>query len=209
MKTKLSSALGLALLAASLTFTSSFACSNSGDDQTSIVNAPAAEVAQPSVAEVTPPSVAEVTPPSVAEVTEPSLAQFDPPLSVVSESEPPATESPPPAIYSVDAIRVEVTQSVTIAAPGQSIEDDQPTHTGSIAEDTAPPSTVQSDEAIVAAVAQSATVIVPGESAEDEQPSYTASTATDVTGSTGGEAPATERAANPGADKRALDNNDP
>jgi hypothetical protein len=50
MKTKLSSALGLALLAVSLTFASSFACSNSGDAQTSIVNAPAAEVAQPSVA---------------------------------------------------------------------------------------------------------------------------------------------------------------
>lgn len=105
MKTKLSSALGLALLAASLTFTSSFACSNSGDEQTSIVNAPAAEVAQPSLGQVAQPSVTEVAQPSVAEVTEPQVAdvalppvdevvepQVNQPSSVVSESEPSATE---------------------------------------------------------------------------------------------------------------------
>jgi hypothetical protein len=63
MKTKLSSALGLAFLAASLTFASSFACSNSGGEQTSVVNAPAAEVAQPLVAEAAQPLVAEAAQP--------------------------------------------------------------------------------------------------------------------------------------------------
>jgi hypothetical protein len=130
MKTKLSSALGLAFLAASLTFASSFACSNSGDEQTSVVNAPAAEVAQPFVAEVAQPLVAEAAQPSaaevaqqsVAEVAQPSVAPVDQPFSVISESEPTAAdESPPPAIYAVDAILVEVTQTVTIAAPGQSV----------------------------------------------------------------------------------------
>jgi hypothetical protein len=53
----------------------------------------------------------------VAEVTQPSVAPVDQPSSVIRESEPTATdEFPPPAIYAVDAILVEVTQTVTIAA---------------------------------------------------------------------------------------------
>jgi len=125
----------------------------------------------------------------------------------VRESEPSATEeSSPPAIYAVDAIRVEVTQSVTIAAPGQNVEDEQPAYTGSILEETAPPPAAQSDEAIVEEATQTVTVV---ESAEDEQPAYTGSTATEVARSTVGETPATRPGLLPDEDKTALDSNDP
>jgi hypothetical protein len=207
MKTRLFSALGLALLAASLTFTSSFACSNSSDEQTSVVNAPAAEVAQPSAAEFAQPTVAEVAKPPVAEVALPSVALLNEPSSIVSESEPSATEeSAPPAIYAVDAIRVEVIQSITIAAPGEDVKDEQPTRTGSIAEEIAPLPTAQSDEAIVVEATQTVTVV---ESAEDEQPAYTGSPATEVARSTAGETTATKSGLLPDEDKTALDSNDP
>jgi hypothetical protein len=199
MKTRLFSALGLALLAASLTFTSSFACSNSGDEPTRIVNAPAAEVAQPTVAEVAQPPVAEVALPPVARVNEPS--------SIVSESEPSVTEeSTPPAIYAVDAIRVEVMQSVTIAAPGQNVKDEQPARTGSIAEETAPLPAAQSDEALVVETTQAVTVV---ESAEDEQPAYTGSNATEAARSTADETPAAKPGLLPDEDRAAVDSNEP
>ena len=98
--------------------------------------------------------------------------------------------------------------TVTIAAPGQSVENEQPTHTASITQETSRPPAVQSDEAIVVETTQTVTVVVPRESAEDEQPAYTGSTETEVAGSTAGETPATEPGAIPGTDKTALDNND-
>jgi hypothetical protein len=54
----------------------------------------------------------------------------------------------------VTSILVEVTQTVTIAPPGQSVENEQPTHTASITQETSRPPAVQSDEAIVVETTQ-------------------------------------------------------
>jgi hypothetical protein len=216
MNIRLSSVLGLALLAASLTFTSSFACSNRGDDQASIVSAPAAEVSEASVGELAQPLVAEAPQPSVAEdaqlpvaavdAAEPPVAEAAPALAI-NESDPSATEeASAPAIYAVDAIHVEVTQTVTIAAPGQTLEDDQPAYTGSIGEEAAQPA-VQSDEAIVAEGAQTVSVIVPTESAVDEQPTYTVTN--EVAGSTADETAAAQPALLPEESKATVDSNEP
>lgn len=94
---------------------------------------------------------------------------------------------------------------MTIAAPGQN-EDEQPTHTGSIAEEGAPPPAAQSDEAIVVEAAQTVTAV---ESADEEQPAYTGSTATEVARSTVGETTATKPNLLPDEDKTALDGNEP
>jgi hypothetical protein len=62
-----------------------------------------------------------------------SAADLDLSTSAVSEIEPLATDvGSPLAIHSVDAIRVEITQTVTIAIAGETV--DEPTSTGSISE---------------------------------------------------------------------------
>jgi hypothetical protein len=145
MKTRFSSALGFALLAASFTFGSSFVYAEAPEVTTSALQTVApnnetnvieglpdgsgdqAGVADASVAEA---GVAEagVTEASVAEA---QPAEVDQPSSLVSETELSSTDELSPAIRSVDAIVVEVTQTVTIAVPGQDVEDNED-HTGSI-----------------------------------------------------------------------------
>jgi hypothetical protein len=140
MKTRFSSALGFALLAASFTFGSSFVYAETPEATTSALQTVGpnnetnvieglpdgsggqAGVAQPGVADA---SVAE------AGVAEAQPAEVDQPSSLVSGSEPSSTDELSPAIRSVDAIVVEVTQTVTIAVPGQDVEDNED-HTGSI-----------------------------------------------------------------------------
>jgi hypothetical protein len=67
-------------------------------------------------------------------VVEAEPAAVDQASSVIGEIEPFSSDaSSPPAIRFVDAIVVEVTQTVTIAVPGQDVEDnEEPLHTGSI-----------------------------------------------------------------------------
>jgi hypothetical protein len=150
MKTRFSSALGFALLAASFTFGSSFVYAEAPEVTTSALQTVGpnnetnvieglpdgsggqAGVADASVAEagVAEAGVAEA---GVAEasVAEAQPAEVDQPSSLVSETELSSTDELSPAIRSVDAIVVEVTQTVTIAVPGQDVEDNED-HTGSI-----------------------------------------------------------------------------
>ena len=135
MKTRFSSALGFALLAASFTFGSSFVRAEAPEATTSalqtvgpnnetnvIEGLPDGSGGQAGVADA---SVAE------AGVAEAQPAEVDQPSSLVSETELSSTDELSPAIRSVDAIVVEVTQTVTIAVPGQDVEDNED-HTGSI-----------------------------------------------------------------------------
>jgi hypothetical protein len=140
MKTRFSSALCFALLAASFTFGSSFVYAEAPEVTTSalqtvgpnnetnvIEGLPDGSGGQAGVADA---SVAEA---GVAEagVAEAQPAEVDQPSSLVSETELSSTDELSPAIRSVDAIVVEVTQTVTIAVPGQDVEDKED-HTGSI-----------------------------------------------------------------------------
>jgi hypothetical protein len=142
MKTRLSSALGFALLAASFTFGSSF------------VYAEAPEATTSALQTVVPDNEATVTEtPSYSNGAQTSDAEAQPAevdqlSSVISEIEPSSTEASPPAIHSVDAIVVEVTQTVTIAVPGQDVEDhEEPAHTGSIPDTSATEPIVTLEEA--------------------------------------------------------------
>jgi hypothetical protein len=67
-------------------------------------------------------------------VVEAQPAALDQASSVLIEIEPFSSEAySPPVIRFVDAIVIEVTQTVTIAVPGQDVEDnEEPLHTGSI-----------------------------------------------------------------------------
>ena len=130
MKTRFSSALCFALLAASFTFGSSF------------VYAEAPEVTTSALQTVGPnneTNVIEGLPDGSggqAGVAEAQPAEVDQPSSLVSEIEPSLTDELSPAIRSVDAIVVEVTQTVTIAVPGQDVEDNED-HTGSLGDASA------------------------------------------------------------------------
>jgi hypothetical protein len=65
-----------------------------------------------------------------------STAEVDYSPSIIAGSETDA--GAPPAIHSVDAIKVEITQTVTIAIAGEALEDKgEPTITGSISEPAA------------------------------------------------------------------------
>jgi hypothetical protein len=119
MKTKLVSALGLALLAASFTFSSSFACSQS-----------------PEATAVVLPTVVPESDATVAAQT--STEEVDQPADVSAIEPPPIAESAP-VIHSVDAIVVEITQSGTITAP-EAIEASEAAQT-SITEEVDQPAT--------------------------------------------------------------------
>ena len=66
-----------------------------------------------------------------------STAEIDSPASEPAEYEPAVDAGPPPGIHSVDAIKVEITQSVTIALAGEAA-DDKEDYTGSLREQPAP-----------------------------------------------------------------------
>jgi hypothetical protein len=53
--------------------------------------------------------------------------------SLIIDAAPTATEDLPPTTYSVDAIVVEITQTVTVVVPGQDVEEnEEPAYTGSV-----------------------------------------------------------------------------
>jgi hypothetical protein len=56
---------------------------------------------------------------------------------VVAELAPSATEADSPSLYGADAIKVAITESVTIAAPGEEAEHSEPESTGSLPSDSA------------------------------------------------------------------------
>jgi hypothetical protein len=166
MKTKLVSALGLALLAASFTFSSSFACSQSSEatisalpvialesNEAATENLPVEAIVTESlpveatVTESLPvtesvPAAAAATESASAETSigEASPAQVDEPAAIVSANES-ANESSPieasAADRSVAAIVVEIVETVTIVVPGQSADDEEVEHTGSTSPDRA------------------------------------------------------------------------
>jgi hypothetical protein len=70
-----------------------------------------------------------------AEETESSAV--DEVAPVVAELAPSATETDSPSLYGTDAIKVAITESVTIAAPGQEVENSEPESTGSLPSDAA------------------------------------------------------------------------
>jgi hypothetical protein len=153
MKIKLVGALGLALLAASFTFSSSFACSQSSE---------ATAVVLPIVV---PESDATVT----ARTEEVDQAAEVSPIEL-----PPIAESAP-VIHSVDAIVVEITRSGTImvpeaidaseAAQTSTEEVDQPATVMNEIEpspiDESVPSDIRSADAIVVEITQSVTIVAP------------------------------------------------
>jgi hypothetical protein len=251
MKTKLVSALGLALLAASLTYSSSFACSQSSEaaisalptivsesDATVTARISTEEVDQPAdVSAIEPPPIAESAPvihsvdAIVAEITQSGTImapealdaseaaqtsiteEVDQPATVINAIEPSKIDESAPVIHSADAIVVEITQSVTIVAPeaiaasesdatvavqagteGSNAELDEPAPVISAIEpspiDASTPSTIQSADAIVVEITQSVTVAVPGQKSEDNEE-------VEHTGSTSSEHAATEPAPMP------------
>jgi hypothetical protein len=66
-----------------------------------------------------------------------STAEIDSPASEPAQYEPAVNAGPAPGIHSVDAIMVEITQSVTIALAGEAA-DDKEDYTGSLPEQPAP-----------------------------------------------------------------------
>jgi hypothetical protein len=129
-------------------------------------------------------STATITSPA-AEAPATEVSATEAPASEVSAAETIAT----PAIEAVDAIIVEVTQTVTIAVPAEGAAViEEPAQTGSISEPSATEPVLVADEntaaeaaaapsieaanAIEVEVTQSVTVAAPGQAAGDE-PAYT------------------------------------
>jgi hypothetical protein len=170
MKTKLVSALGLALLAASLTFNSSFACSQSSEATVSALPAIALESneaateslpVEATATESLPvteslPAAAAAESASIETSTSEALpAQVDEPAAIVSANESANESSPIEAAAtdrSVAAIVVEIVETVTIVVPGQSADDEEVEHTGSTSPDRADaePASVLDAEALAA-----------------------------------------------------------
>jgi hypothetical protein len=74
--------------------------------------------------------------PAAQAANDQSTAEVDYSHSIIGESE--TNAGAPPAIHSVDAIKVEITQTVTIAVAGETVEDKgEPSTTGSISEPAA------------------------------------------------------------------------
>ena len=259
MKTKLVSALGLALLAASLTFSSSFACSQSSET-TAFVLPTVVPESDPTVAARTsteevdlPADVSAIEPPPIvgsapvfhsvdaivveitqsgtimapeaidaSEAAQTSITEeVDQPATVINAIEPSPIDESAPVIHSADAIVVEITQSVTIvapeaiAAPETDADGRRPSwHRGAIAEldrpapvisaiepspiDASTSSAIQSADAILVEITQSVTVAAPGQKSEDNEE-------VEHTGSTSPEHAATEPALIPDTETLALD----
>jgi hypothetical protein len=113
MKTKLASAFGLAMLAVAFSFSTSFACPETSQTTASIVESTVSE------SEMNVSALAKASAPEweVGEV----VAR----ASVTGNIEAPSTEaSATSAIAFVDAILVEITETVTVVVPGQNLEEE-------------------------------------------------------------------------------------
>jgi len=191
MKTKLASVLGLAVLMACFICGSSFVYA---DDVLEAASS-AMQTLAPDANSVE--SVDKLPCESSCVGTEhctgdAQTAEADQSSSAVSAIEPSVTEaSPAPAVQSVDAIIVEVTQTVTIVVPGEDAADsEEPAVTGSILEpaatepapvveaaatEAAPaPATEATDaiaatDAVVVEVVQTVTIATPGQDVSDSE----------------------------------------
>jgi hypothetical protein len=114
MKTKLAGAFGLAMLAVAFSFSTSFACSETSRTTASVVERLVSE------------SGMNVTGSAEASAPEGQGGEVAAPASVINNIEAPSTDvNVPPAIVSVDAVPVEITETVTVIVPGQKSEDDE------------------------------------------------------------------------------------
>jgi hypothetical protein len=112
MKIKLASAFGLAMLAVAFSFSTSFACPETPQTTASVVESTVSESAMNVAA------LAEASAP------EGQVGEVVAPASVAGDIQAPSTEpSAPSAIAFVDAIPVEITETVTVVVPGQNSED--------------------------------------------------------------------------------------
>jgi hypothetical protein len=180
MKIKLASALGLALLAASLTFDSSFACPNTPGTASAPPTASEADAMNREYLPVQPSA------------TEAPGAEVDQPAAVASVTDRSSTEAAASsATQSVNAVVAEVTQNVTLLAPesdaiveeGPSAqtgmtevsptESDEPgAVTGAIEPssiDASAPTAIQFSDAIVVEITETATVVVSGQKLKDNE----------------------------------------
>ena len=190
MKTKLASVLGLAVLAASFAFGSSFVYAET--EETSSAIETIALVADTSGLESELACIFDSAGADICTV-DTKLAEVDQPSAAAGQTELSATGAEPAStIHSVDAIVAEVNQTVTIAVPGENAAvSDEPVGTGSI---TAPPAaepvamldantTIEAPEApaikaVDAIVAEIAPVAAAGQETGDcESPMYTGPTA--------------------------------
>ena len=112
MKTKLASAFGLAMLAVAFSFSSSFACPETPQTTASVVEGTVSESGM---------NVA-----ALASAPEGQLDKVAAPASVAGNIEAPSTDaSAPPAVAFADAIRVEITETVSVVVPGQNSQDEE------------------------------------------------------------------------------------
>jgi hypothetical protein len=192
MKTKLASVLGLAVLVASFIFGGSLVYADALEATSSEMQTITLDAimigAESELSCVLDGAGADICAVAV------KLAEADQPSAAAREIELSTTEeSPVPAIQFVGAIVVEVTQTVTIAVPGQdAVSGEEPANTGSISEPAAAEPVVMLDtettteaaaapamqtvDAIVVEVTQTATVAAPGEDVKDgEEPAHTGS----------------------------------
>jgi hypothetical protein len=111
-------------------------------------------------------------------------SEIDEVASVVAELAPYAIESDSSSLYGADAIKVAITESVTLAAPGQEAEISEPEST--VAE--LAPYATESDslslygaDAIKVAITESVTLAAPGQEAETSESESTSSLPSDAT----------------------------
>jgi hypothetical protein len=114
MKTKLASAVGLAMLSVAFSFSTSFACPETSQATASVVEGTVSE------------SGMNVTALTEAIAPEGQAGEVGAPGSVAGNIEAPSTEpSAPSAITFGNAIPVEITETVTVVIPGQNSGDDE------------------------------------------------------------------------------------
>jgi hypothetical protein len=194
MKTKLASVLGLAVLMASFTCGGSVVYADAPEALSSAMQAPAPDANANGTESVGTLPCASTDDGAETCAINATLAEVDQ-LSPAGAIEPSVTEAssneaPAPAIQSVDAIVVEVTQTVIIAVPGQDEDAEAPVLVESVPEPTATEpvlvvanatidatvATAIEADAIVVEVTQTATIAAPGQDAGNtEELAYTGS----------------------------------
>jgi hypothetical protein len=185
MKTKLVGALGLALLAASFTLSSSFACSQSSEATIS---------ALPVIALESNEAATESLP------VEATVTESLPVEATVTESLP-VTENLPAAAAAAESVSAET--STSEASPAQADEPAAIVGANESANESSPieaSATDRSVAAIVVEIVQTVTIVVPGQSADNEEVEHT--------GSTSPERADTEPASVPDAEVLAADGQD-
>src|SRR6516225_5110433 len=101
-------------LAVAFSFSSSFACSETSHTSASVEESAVSE------------SGVNITPLAEASASEAQVGEIVPAPSVISTIDAPPTDvNALPAIVSVDAVAVEITETVTVVVPGQKSEDDE------------------------------------------------------------------------------------